>query len=293
MPDDGIAHAKPNETSRVISRFRRPVWCVTIAHHFQTHFITGTPMSNKRHAGKIMVITGGASGIGQAMVLRMVSEGARVAVIDIGDAGETIEQAKKLGGEVHGYKCDISNWDQMNAVADKIRADLGHPHILVHCAAYQMMAPFQELMLEDWYRTQQVNVNGGFHLVRAFLPALRAAKWGRIVMVASSSYFAPPQRGMSHYIASKGALMGFVRGLAGEVGGEGITVNALAPGLTRTQAAVTNVPQAHFDYVVAHQAVKRSGEPGDQAAALSFLVSDDAAFMSGQTLLMDGGEGHV
>lgn len=246
-----------------------------------------------RHAGKIMVITGGASGIGQAMTLRLVSEGAKVAVIDIGDTAETIALAKQLGGEVRGYKCDISKWEQMNTVANQVRADMGHPHIVVHCAAYQMMAPFEELPFEQWYRTMEVNVNGGFHLVRAFLPALRAAKWGRIVMVASSSYFAPPQRGMSHYIASKGALMGFVRGLAGEVGGEGITVNALAPGLTRTKAAVANVPQAHFDYVMAHQAVKRSGEPEDQAAALSFLVSDDAGFMSGQTLLMDGGEGHV
>jgi NAD(P)-dependent dehydrogenase (short-subunit alcohol dehydrogenase family) len=121
---------------------------------------------------------------------------------------------------------------------------------------------------------------------------MRKAKWGRIVMVASSSYFAP-HSGLSHYIASKGALLGLVRGLATDLGNDGITVNALAPGLTRTRNAVANVPQAHFDYVVAHQAVKRSGEPEDQAAALSFLVSGDAAFMSGQTLLMDGGEGHV
>lgn len=249
-------------------------------------------MSNKKHAGKIVAITGGSSGIGQAMVLRLVQEGARVAVIDIADAAETIGLAKSAGGEVHGYKCDIGNWEQMSGIGDAVRAQLGHPNILVHCAAYQFMKPFDQLSSEDWYKTHQVNVGGGFHLVKAFLPAMRAARWGRIVMVASSSYFAPPP-GMTHYISSKGALLGLVRGLATEVGGEGITVNALAPGLTRTKNAVAHVPQAHFDYVVSHQAVKRSGEPEDQAAALSFLVSDDAGFMSGQTMLVDGGEGHV
>jgi NAD(P)-dependent dehydrogenase (short-subunit alcohol dehydrogenase family) len=245
-----------------------------------------------RHAGRIAVITGGSSGIGQAMAVRLVQEGARVAIVDIADAAETVELARSAGGEAVGFRCDISDWAQMSALGDAVRKRCGDPLILVHCAAMQFMRPFEQLTPQEWRATQQVNIDGGFHLVKSFLPALKLAKWGRIVMVASSSFFSPPPA-MTHYIASKGALLGLVRGLASELGEHGITVNALAPGLTRTKAAVAGVPQAHFDFVKSRQAVKRNGEPEDQAAALSFLVSEDAGFISGQTLLVDGGEGHV
>jgi 3-oxoacyl-[acyl-carrier protein] reductase len=245
-----------------------------------------------KHAGKIVAITGGARGIGQAIVARLAQEGAHIAIADLADASESIDIVRKAGSEAIGVKLDISEWEQMSAFADQVRAKLGDPSILVHCAALQFMRPFEELTPKEWRATLQVNVDGGFHLVKAFLPAMRQAGWGRIVMVASSSFFAPPPR-MTHYIASKGALYGLVRGLAAEVGEFGITVNALAPGLTRTKAAVAGVPQAHFDFVKSRQAVKRNGEPEDQAAAISYLVSEDAGFMSGQTMLVDGGEGHI
>jgi len=249
-------------------------------------------VNNARHAGRIMAITGGSNGIGRAMALRLAGEGAKVAVIDTADATETIALARAQGGEVTGYLCDVSDWSQVLTVARSIVADLGNPDILVHCAASQFMRPFSELQVDDFHKVQEVNVNGGFHLVKAFVEPMRAAKWGRIVMVSSSSFFAAPPN-LSHYIASKAALIGLVRGLAVELGGDGITVNALAPGLTRTDNAVATLPPAIFDHVVANQAVKRSGEPDDQAAALSFIVSDEAAFMTGQTMLVDGGEGHV
>ena len=249
-------------------------------------------MTERRHEGRLVVLTGGSSGIGQAIALRLAAEGARIAIADIDDVAETISLAGEDGERVSGERCDLGSSEQIRAFAEHVRSDIGNPDVLVHCAAMQFVKPFAELTVDEWRATQQVNVNSGFLLAQEFLPAMIEAQWGRIVMIASSSYFTPPAA-MTHYIASKGALLGLVRGLATEVGPHGITVNAVAPGLTRTRNAVAHVPQAHFDLVLSRQQLKRSGEPEDQAAAVSFLVSDDAGFMTGQTLLVDGGEGHV
>lgn len=249
-------------------------------------------MTERRHEGRLVVLTGGSSGIGQAIALRLASEGARIAIADIGDVTETVGLAGSDGDRIFGVHCDLGSSEQIRVFADQVRKDLGHPDVLVHCAAMQFIKPFAELTVEEWRATQQVNLDGGFLMAQEFLPAMIDAHWGRIVMIASSSFYSPPA-GMTHYIASKGALLGLVRGLATEVGPHGITVNAVAPGLTRTKQAVEAVPQAHFDFVLSRQQLKRSGEPEDQAAAVSFVISEDAGFMTGQTLLVDGGEGHV
>jgi NAD(P)-dependent dehydrogenase (short-subunit alcohol dehydrogenase family) len=249
-------------------------------------------MTEGRHDGRLIVLTGGSSGIGQAIALRLVSEGARIAIADVGDVAETVELAGPHGDSITGLRCDISDSEQVQGFADQVRTDLGNPDVLVHCAAMQFIKPFAELTIDEWRATQRVNLDGGFLLAQQFLPAMIEAQWGRIIMIASSSYFSPPAM-MTHYIASKGALLGMVRGLATEVGPHGITVNAVAPGLTRTRNAIESVPQEHFDFVLSRQQLKRSGKPEDQAGAVSFLASEDAGFMTGQTLLVDGGEGHV
>jgi NAD(P)-dependent dehydrogenase (short-subunit alcohol dehydrogenase family) len=164
-------------------------------------------------------------------VRRLAQEGARVAIADVADCAETVELARQAGGDASGFQVDISNWEQMRGFADQVRARYGVPLIAVHCAALQFMRAFEELSSEQWRATHEVNVLGGFHLAKAFLPAMKAERWRRIVMVASSSFLAPPPR-TTHYISSKGALFGLVPGLAAEMGEFGITVNALAPGPT-------------------------------------------------------------
>ena len=231
------------------------------------------------------VVTGAARGIGAAIAARLVADGFAVAGLDV-----LMPDAPREG--VLDIACDLTDASAVSAAVSRTRSELGPVTVLVHCAAYQVIAPFDELDPEAWRRTFDVNVTGGFHVVRAALPDMREAGLGRIVMITSSSQFTPPPM-MTHYIASKGALTGMVRALATELGPAGITVNAVAPGLTATEHALDDVPEEHFDLVRSRQAVPRTGTPADIASVVSFAVSDDAAFMTGQTLLVDGGEARI
>jgi NAD(P)-dependent dehydrogenase (short-subunit alcohol dehydrogenase family) len=233
----------------------------------------------------IAVVSGGASGIGRAVVEHLHTQGCRSAVLDLVVADD-------LPPGTLSRRCDISDATAVGRAAHAVRAELGDPGVLVHCAAVQDVRPFTETTLEQWRRMMCVNVDGAFHLLRAFLPAMLAAAWGRIVLVTSSTLFSPPPQ-MVPYVASKGALQGLVRALAAEVGVDGVTVNAVAPGLTRTPHAVANIPEGQFAAVVERQAVKRSGQALDTAQAVAYLASDAASFVTGQTLLVDGGQSHT
>lgn len=249
---------------------------------------TPQPLSqphSKPPGSRVAIVTGAARGIGAAIAERLVADGLRVASLDV------LQPAVSRPGILDLF-CDLTNATQVKSAVDRVRAELGPAMVLVHCAAYQVIAPFDELDPVAWRRTFSVNVDGAFHLIQASLPDMRAAEWGRVVVITSSSQFTPPPH-MTHYIASKGALTGMVRALATELGPHGITVNAVAPGLTATEHAVEDVPAEHFDLVLSRQAIKRTGQPQDIAGVVAFAVSDDASFMTGQTLLVDGGEGRV
>lgn len=245
-----------------------------------------------RHAGKIALVTGGGSGIGQAIVQRLASEGARVAIADIGDCAETLALLRETGGVAFAGRCDIAEGNDVASFAREVRERFGDPHILVHSAAYQFVRAFDDVSFEEWRKTQAVNQDAVFHLLKGVLPAMKSGKWGRIVLIASSQFFIGGQA-MAHYVTSKGALIGLAHGLASELGPHGITINCVAPGLTRTNKAVADLPEEVFRHVASLQAIPRNGRPEDQAAAVSFLASDDAAFMTGQTMLVDGGQGRT
>jgi NAD(P)-dependent dehydrogenase (short-subunit alcohol dehydrogenase family) len=242
-----------------------------------------------RHQGKVAIVTGGSNGIGRAIVRRLASEGARVAIADIADGADAVAEARESGGEAYFQMCDLGDEAAIRSCVKAVQERSGAPGIFVHSAAVQFVRPFLELTPEDWRRTQRINQEAVFHFVQALLPPMRAAGWGRVILIASSTFFINPSH-MTHYVTSKGALMGFAHGLAGEVGQHGITVNCVAPGLTRTLNAAASLPEAFFREMAAQQAIKRSGTPEDQAGVVSFLASDDAAFITGQTILADGGQ---
>lgn len=244
------------------------------------------------HAGKVAVVTGGSSGIGQAIALRLAADGASVANLDIASGAETDEQAGRAGQALRTFRCNLAEPDTIKAALEQVSSQFAPPTILVHAAAHQFIKPIAELTTAEWRLTQAVNQEAAFHLTQMMLPAMRAAGWGRIILISSSTYWVGGVS-MTHYVTSKGALLGFAHGLAAEVGPFGVTVNCVAPGLTRTAKAQESLSVEFFQRIASVQSIKRNGTPEDQAGVVSFLASDDAGFITGQTLLVDGGQGRT
>ncbi|MCC7462265.1 MAG: SDR family oxidoreductase [Gammaproteobacteria bacterium] len=245
-----------------------------------------------KHAGKVAVVTGGSSGIGQAIALRLAADGASVANLDIASGAETDEQAARAGHKLKSFACNLAEPESIRAALGQVAARYAAPTILVHSAAHQFIKPISEVTTAEWRLTQAVNQEAAFHLTQQMLPAMRAASWGRIILISSSTYWVGGVS-MTHYVTSKGALLGFAHGLAAEVGPYGVTVNCVAPGLTRTAKAQESLSVEFFQHIASVQSIKRNGTPEDQAGAVSFLASEDAGFITGQTLLVDGGQGRT
>ena len=242
------------------------------------------------HAHRIAVVTGGAAGIGQAFAHRLALDGHRVAIADVAGAEETEDLVRRAGSAAFSMRCDVADGASVAAFADAVRERFGRCDVLVANAGIYPIAPFDEVTWEDWRRIMSVNLDSLFHLTKALLPAMREAGWGRIVVMASNGFHTGIPD-LTPYVASKGGVIGFVRSLAGEIGDDGVTINALAPSLTRTAGTLAGPHEelGWFHRVAAMQAIKRTQEPADLTGALSFLVSDQAAFITGQTLAVDGG----
>jgi 3-oxoacyl-[acyl-carrier protein] reductase len=242
-----------------------------------------------RHSGRTAVVTGAARGLGRAYAERLAAEGGRVVVADLAGAEEAGKSLREQYGDVWGMSCDVSEPDDVGRLGTRV-AELGGADILVHNAGIYPMQPLGDISFADWRRVIGINLDALFLLTQTFLPQMRERGWGRIIGVASAT-FQTGAPGMAHYVASKGGVIGFIRAVATEVGGDGITANAIAPGFIRTEGTSTGAHDAAglFHKTLAAQAIKHMGHPDDLVGALSFIASDDAAFMTGQTLFVDGG----
>ena len=230
---------------------------------------------------KTAVVTGGASGIGRAVAQRLGADGYNVATLDISPSDSDL-----------GYVADVTDRAAVDAALAAVREKFGPVTILVNAAGVEGYKRFTNLTFEAWMKVIDVNLNGVFHCTQAVLPDMIEAGWGRIVNISSSSTHSG-QPFMAHYVAAKSAVNGLTKVLALEYGPHGITVNAVPPGFIDTpmlrKAESRNLLGGTVEDHIQRTPVRRAGRPEDIAAACAFLISEEAGYITGQILGVNGG----
>ena len=229
---------------------------------------------------KTAVVTGGGSGIGRAIAQRLGADGYNVATLDLNASGDDLS-----------FTADVTDRAQVDAALDQIREKLGPVAVLVNSAGLDGFQQFTDITFEEWQRVIDVNLHGVFHTVQAVLPDMIDAGWGRIVNISSSSTHSGVPY-MSHYVSAKSAVNGLTKSLALEYGQFGITVNAVPPGFIDTpmlRGAESRGLLGDINDTIAATPVRRMGTPEDIAAACSFLISEEAGYITGQILGVNGG----
>lgn len=244
---------------------------------------------------RVCIITGAGQGIGRAMALHFAERGVRIVIAEqnAANAAAVATEIASQGGEARPITVDVTDPERVRAMVEETRQQFGRIDILINNARWTGLAPTRvaDISDADWRRALDVNVTGAFNCVRAVVPMMIGAGWGRIINMSSATVRLPPSRPYVHYITSKAALIGMTRALAKELGTHGITVNALLPGSIETGVArpspVTSEERA--TRVKAAQAIPHVLESGDLAGAAFFLASDEAALITGQSIAVDGG----
>jgi NAD(P)-dependent dehydrogenase (short-subunit alcohol dehydrogenase family) len=241
-------------------------------------------------------VTGGASGIGRAIVRRLAIGGASVALLDLDEdaAGRVAAELRAEGSRVIGLGADVSDRAAVEKALEAVRGELGPIEIMVTSAGLSLNAPFLEVTVEDWDRVLAVNLTGTFHCLQLAVPDMIACGWGRIVTISSSSAQSG-SRTQAHYSAAKGGVVVLTKTLALELGQHGITVNTIPPRAIITPmfkaAPFAQGPEGEeaVRELTARSPVRRLGRPEDIAAATAFLCSDDAGYITGQVIGVNGG----
>lgn len=242
---------------------------------------------------KTIIITGGASGIGYAFAEHLARAGHRIVIADLRGAEEAADRLKTAGHQALGVKVDVVSEADVARMADAATAEFGGIDGLVNNAGLfttLALKPFEQITNQEWMRVMEVNTLGPFNCAKAVLPALRKSGRGRLVNIASTVPIKGPPN-MAHYVASKGAVIAFTRSLARELAKDHITVNAIAPGFTLSEGVLQADLQSRIgdNARTTGRCIQRDQVPADLVAALAYLVSDGASFVTGQTIAVDGG----
>ena len=237
---------------------------------------------------RVAVVTGAAAGIGRAYAERLARDGFVLAAVDLAPPDDTVKTITAEGGTASGFAADVTDPAAVEECVAAIGASVGAPSVLVNNVGTYPVIKWDDLTLDDFRRVMAVNLESAFLLCKACIPSMREQGWGRIVNIASRTFWLPVPD-MAAYLASKGGVIGLSRALATELGPHNITVNVVAPGLTRTATMEASTADAVFEMTANMQVIKRTQEPDDLVGLVSFLASEDAGFMTGQTLMVDGG----
>lgn len=241
------------------------------------------------HSGRLAVVTGGSRGIGRAIALRLAQDGADIAISDrSGDPeGPVVQEIRALGRRCQHFRCDLGRPAEIQALASQVTEQMGPASILVNNAGLTRDNLFLRLEEDDWEQVLSVNLKGAFHCIKGFSRGMLKARWGRVINI-TSVVGEMGNKGQSNYAASKAGLIGLTHSIALELAERGITVNAVAPGFIRTE--MTDVlPEKVQQDLLARIPVGRFGEGDDVAGVVSFLASEQARYVTGQVLRVDGG----
>lgn len=243
--------------------------------------------------GKVAIVTGAAQGIGRAYALRLAGEGANVVIADILDGSGVLQEIKKREVEALALHTDVADEKSTEEMARETVDHFGRIDVLVNNAAFFssiVKKPFYQISADEWDAVMRVNLKGLFLCSKAVYPQMKKQGKGKIINVSSGTFF----RGLPHflhYVTSKGGVIGFTRALAREVGEDGIRVNTIAPGYTVTEILREKPqdPEEVITAILANRCIKRTETPEDLTGTIVFLASDDSDFITGQTIIVDGG----
>lgn len=237
---------------------------------------------------KVAVVTGAAQGFGQAIAVALANGGTDIVSIDLSESKETARAVERAGQRCISIAANVAEPSTSEELTSVLESEFGRCDILVNNAGIYPNVPFDDVDFELWKKVHAVNLDSMFIVTKGVLPLMKRAEAGRIVNITSNS-IGLPIPGLTHYMASKMGVIGFTRGLSVDVAPYGITVNAVGPTASKTPGGLENIDEHHIEELAQTQAIKRAGTASDIVGTVLFLASESSGWVTGQTIMADGG----